>query len=117
MERKAAPAFGSPTRTSPNSVAVLKYGLGITNFGPCQSTPFVTGSLASGNLTLNCLMWQYFPGGYNYILQYPIGSGPLPWTAAPTILGGNAGNSNTSGVTEDALSGARREISSLLNTV
>ncbi len=86
-----------------NSVAILKYGLSTTNFGPCQSTPFVTGSLATGNLSLYCLMWQYpLPSGpYNNLYQYNIGGGSLPWTAAPVALGANAGNSVASGVLED----------------
>ncbi len=85
-----------------NSVAVLKYGLGVTNFGPCQSTPFVTGSLATGDLSLYPLMFSYsFGGGYNNLYKYNIGSGPLPWTNAPTVLGGNVGSNNFSGLLED----------------
>jgi photosystem II stability/assembly factor-like uncharacterized protein len=83
------------------STAVLKYALPQTNFGPCQSTPFVLGSTNAGNLELFSLMWTYPPGGtYNKVYKYNIGSGPLPWTSAPTP-GAAAGSTNSNGVLED----------------
>ena len=85
-----------------SATPVFEYGLSTTNFGACQSTPFVTGSLASGNLVVYCLMWNYPQGAtYNDLYEYSIGAGPLPWTAAPTIPGANAGNPSSNGVLED----------------
>ncbi|MGD0260497.1 MAG: hypothetical protein ABSD29_11815 [Verrucomicrobiota bacterium] len=62
------------------------------NAGPCQSKPYITGSLATSDLTLTCLMWNYVAAGgtYQSVLQYPINSGPInsstPWTGTPNIL-------------------------------
>ncbi len=100
-----------------NSVAVLKYGLGITNFGPCQSTPFVTGSLATSDLALYPLMFSYSSGGggFNSLYKYSIGRGPLPWTNGPTFLGGGAGSNNVTGLLEDLYVAPDGKIFTVLN--
>jgi hypothetical protein len=66
------------------------------NSGPCHTTPFVTGSLATGDLQLTCGMWNYISpdagGLWNGVYQYNIGSGPIgpgtnnPWTQLPVTL-------------------------------
>jgi hypothetical protein len=66
------------------------------NAGPCMSTPFVTGSLATGDLTLTCVFWNYVApdagGNMYHVYQYNIGSGPIGpgmnniWTGMPTTL-------------------------------
>lgn len=81
------------------------------NSGPCQSTPFVTGSLASGDLKLTCSMWNYIApdaGGLMYgIYQYNIGSGPIGpgtnnvWTQLPVTLPNYKQNGASAGVALD----------------
>ena len=81
------------------------------NSGPCQTTPFVTGSLASGNLQLTCGMWNYISpdanGLYNGVYQYNIGGGPIgpgtnnPWTALPVTLPTFKQNGSSVGVAWD----------------
>ena len=65
------------------------------NGGPVQSEPYITGSLAGGNLTLTCMMWNFYStntsnASYEEVLRYNIGSGPVDsthvWTGAPTVL-------------------------------
>ena len=62
------------------------------NAGPCQSKPFITGSLGSANLVLTCLMWNYLPSGATYqsVYRYNIGAGPINsstvWSGDPDII-------------------------------
>ena len=72
------------------------------NAGPCNSTPFVTGSLATGDLVLYSMLWNYAspPGTFNNVFKYSIGGGPVPWSNAPIVLG-NAGSSSLNGQDED----------------
>lgn len=107
-----------PYLTTP--IAMFTYS-GVTggnsgNAGPCQSQPHVSGSLATGDLTLTCMMWNYNAagGGYQSVLRYNIGSGPINssqvWTANPTIVATNTqpgfGNlPGINGVTVDSVVG------------
>lgn len=76
----------------------------------CISTPFVTGSLATGNLQLYCNLWGYGATNtdlgiplYTYIYSFGINGGPLPYTSAPSTnadVGGDALN-NVDGILGD----------------
>ena len=89
-----------------------------TNSGPCQTKPFVTGSLAGGDLTLTCMMYNYYAtnqaGGYQSVLRYNIGSGPIDsthvWGADPVIVVTNSqpgfgGSPGLNAVAEDLFVG------------
>ncbi len=52
----------------------------------CDSSPIARGSLANGNLVVWAIDGQW-PNGYNRILRWNIGAGPLPYNAAPVELG------------------------------
>ena len=81
------------------------------NSGPCITTPCVTGSLAAGDLTLTCGMWNYIApdagGLYNGIYRYTIGGGPIgpgtnnPWTQLPITLPNFKQNGTVDGVAFD----------------
>lgn len=84
--------FG-PANPSTNTAA------GGTNFGRCIGTPFVSGSVANGNLALTAAMWDLNlvnpPGAYaaplvttnyNSLYQYAPGGGPFPCKAYPTVI-------------------------------
>ncbi len=68
------------------------------NAGPCQSKPYITGSLGTGDLVLTAYMWNYqgpsASGTYQSIYRYNIGSGPINsstvWSADPDIIVTNA---------------------------
>jgi len=57
--------------------------------GTIESRPIITGSLAKGNLVLYQIDGELTP--VNSIQVYDIGSGPLPWTKAPTYTGYQVG--------------------------
>jgi len=81
------------------------------NAGPCLSTPFVTGSLATGDLVLTCLFWNYAApdagGQFYHVYQYNIGSGPIGpgmdniWTGMPTTLPNATPYGTIAGVVQD----------------
>lgn len=54
------------------------------NHGGTLGTPIVTGSIATGDLTVYCMDWDYAPG--QCLQQWVIGSGPLPSSVTPTML-------------------------------
>ena len=81
------------------------------NGGPCQTQPVITGSLGTADLVLTCMMWNYTAAGAGYqgLLRYNIGSGPIDsstvWSGAPTIIVTNTqpgfGLGGVNGVVED----------------
>jgi len=79
-----------------NPTPMFAFGTSSLNGSACQSKPFVTGSLATGDLTLTCMMWGYVApnGTYGSVLRYNIGSGPIdladPWTMAPSVVVSNS---------------------------
>jgi hypothetical protein len=91
-----------PDVTQSNKLFVNGSGATNNKAGPCASTPFVTGSLAAGNLALYCVMWNYSSptGTFNNVFKYNIGAGPMPWSNAPTVLG-NAGSNTLNGLEDD----------------
>ena len=86
-----------PDLTTPIQMFTYGYagtaGLGNgVNAGGCQSRPYVTGSLATSDLVLTCLMWNYVAtgGSYQSVLRYNIGAGPINsstvWAGTPDII-------------------------------
>jgi hypothetical protein len=74
------------------------------NHTDLQGTPVVTGSIAGGNLVVNCFD-VYYPingNGGNNLLQWNIGSGPFPSSVTPTGLASQA-NSGSFVVSDDAM--------------
>jgi len=80
------------------------------NAGPCISTPFVTGSLATGDLVLTCMFWNYTAPDDSqlyHVFQYNIGSGPIGpgmdniWTGMPTTLPNATPYGTIAGVVQD----------------
>ncbi|MFN7138590.1 MAG: Calx-beta domain-containing protein [Limisphaerales bacterium] len=80
-------------RTDPNvslgSGTNLLHGIGNTSntnvHTTCNGSPIVRGSLANGNLTLWAIDGQW--PGWNRLLRWNIGSGPIPHNQPPTVLG------------------------------
>src|SRR6185295_17008150 len=61
-----------PNITSSNRLFVSGSAATNNHAGPCVSTPFVTGSLAAGNLVLYCVMWNFTSpaGQFNNVFKY-----------------------------------------------
>jgi hypothetical protein len=85
--------------TSPASLFTNRSGSTNVFYGPVNSRPVVTGSLAQNNLVLYAVEWNLTP--YNSIWKHVIGgAASLPSTTVPTALGG-IGFSSVNGVNGD----------------
>jgi hypothetical protein len=113
-----------PNLTTPVEVFPYIGAVGGTdlNAGPCQSKPFVTGSLATGDLKLTCMMWNWYAtntpnASWQEVLQYNIGSGPIDsthvWTGTPTVVETNTQPGFSAAINGNSLPGINGVVSDL----
>ena len=70
-------------------VGLTNSGVPVSSHGTIESRPLLIGSTNNGNAVLVEIDGELAP--YNSIQVYNIGSGPLPWTNAPNVTGGQVG--------------------------